>query len=206
MDYIDRNTKQVKSLGELRAENGASIPEGQAYGDMLPILPSEPPVPKDGQVVVVTVSQPVELDGQWYMGWAIRDMTQDEIDGKRAAMRELVNQERDRRIEAGFTFAGVQYQYRHEDREVYNGKVLEAHIAIMNGALPGNLRWYDRFEDFAWIAADNSRVPMDSATVIELGKAASAHCTRLTFAASDIKALEPIPDDYAEDARWPSRD
>lgn len=114
----------------------------------------------------------------------------------------MVDAERDRRIAAGFVFAGTMYQSRTADWEVYSGKALEAFIAVMSGAAPGNLRWSDPDSDFAWIAADNSRVPMDAQTVIELAKAASAHRTRLTFACSDIKSLDPIPGDYGADWRW----
>ena len=120
-----------------------------------------------------------------------------------------IDAERDRRISAGFEFAGARYQSRLPsgnktgDWEVFSGKALEALIAIMQGAQPGDLRWSDPDEDFAWIAEDNSRVPMDAQTVIELAKAASAHRSRHTFAGSDLKALPAIPADYAADHYWP---
>lgn len=121
-----------------------------------------------------------------------------------------IDAERDRRIDAGFVFNGVRYQSRlpspsHAgDWEVFSGKALEALIAIMAGAQPGNLRWSDPAADFAWIAADNSRVPMDAQTVIELCKAASAHRSRHTFAGSDLKAMQPIPQDFSDDQWWPA--
>lgn len=125
-----------------------------------------------------------------------------------APKRDEVDAERDRRISLGFAFGGNWYQSRlpsaekSGDWEVFSGKALEALIAIMAGAKPGDLRWSDPLEDFAWIAADNSRVPMDAHMVIELAKAASAHRTRHTFAGSDIKALSPIPADFADDKWW----
>ncbi len=121
-----------------------------------------------------------------------------------------VDAERDRRISAGFEFQGVRYQSRlpsagHPgDWDVFSGKALEAFIAVSSGAQPGDLRWADPDEDFAWIAADNSRVPMDAQTVIELGKAASLHRSRHTFAGSDIKAMSPIPQDYTDNKWWPA--
>ena len=120
-----------------------------------------------------------------------------------------VDAERDRRISAGFEFAGVRYQSRLPqdgkagDWEVFSGKALEALMAVLNGSQPGDLRWSDPAEDFAWIAADNSRVPMDAQTVIELAKAASAHRGRHTFAGSDLKQMTPIPADYTDDQWWP---
>ncbi|MDH0337595.1 hypothetical protein [Metapseudomonas otitidis] len=119
-----------------------------------------------------------------------------------------IDAERNRRISAGFSFQGKFYQSRlpsgaHPgDWEVFSGKALEALIAVMGGALKGDLRWSDPDEDFAWIAADNSRVPMDAHTVIELGKAALAHRSRCTFAGSDLKAKSPLPNDYMDDKWW----
>lgn len=121
-----------------------------------------------------------------------------------------IDAERDRRISAGFEFQGVRYQSRlpsagHPgDWDVFSGKALEAFIALSSGAQPGDLRWADPDEDFAWIAADNSRVPMDAQTVIELCKTASAHRSRHTFAGSDLKAMQPIPQDYTDDQWWPA--
>jgi len=120
-----------------------------------------------------------------------------------------VDAERDRRISAGFEFNGVTYQSRlpggqlSGDWDVITGKAVEALIAVMGGAQPGDLRWSDPGEDFAWIAANNSRVPMDAQTVIELGKAASAHRSAHTFAGSDLKAMTPIPADFRDDKWWP---
>ena len=42
-----------------------------------------------------------------------------------------------------------------------------------------------------------------SVTVIELGKAASAHRSAHTFAGSDLKAMDIIPGDYTDDKWWP---
>jgi len=140
--------------------------------------------------------------------WSAGEIAEREA-ARRREMALLIDAERDRRISAGLEFAGVRYQSRLPspdragDWEVFSGKALEALIAIMGGAQPGDLRWSDPAEDFAWIAADNSRVPMDAQTVIELAKAASAHRSRHTFAGSDLKELNPIPADYAADHNWP---
>lgn len=162
---------------------------------------------------VVTQGQPEQRDGVWYQTWEVREFTAEEL-AEREAQRQaetapLIDAERDRRINEGFEFEGVRYQSRLPsperagDWEVFSGKALEALMAIMAGAQPGDLRWSDPAEDFAWIAADNSRVPMDAQTVIELSKAASAHRSRHTFAGRDLKALDPIPADYTDDKYWP---
>lgn len=140
--------------------------------------------------------------------WSAEELAEREAQ-RRLDTLPLIDAERDRRINEGFMFQGVRYQSRLSsalhagDWEVFSGKALEAFIAIMGGAQPGDLRWANPAEDFAWIAADNSRVPMDAQTVIELGKAASAHRTAHTFAGSDLKALQPIPADYTADRYWP---
>lgn len=132
-----------------------------------------------------------------------------EMEARHDIAAKMVDAERDRRISAGFEFGGARYQSRLPaegkagDWEVFSGKALEALIAIMAGAQAGDLRWSDPAEDFAWIAADNSRVPMDAQTVIALAQAASAHRSRQTFAGSDLKALQPIPADYSDNKYWP---
>lgn len=111
---------------------------------------------------------------------------------------EDVNAERDRRTDAGFTFNGVFYQSRPSDRENIQGAyALASDAIILNGAQPGDLRWHGKDKDFEWIAADDTRIPMDAYTMLAFGQAALDHKGNLIFAASDLKAMDPIPDDYA---------
>ncbi|WP_313473945.1 DUF4376 domain-containing protein [Stutzerimonas kunmingensis] len=114
-----------------------------------------------------------------------------------------VDAERDRRIDAGLTFNGVQFQSRAADRENINGKALQAYMAIAAGAQPGDLRWANAEQDFAWIASDNSLIPMDAQTVIEFGNAAAAHKEAHIFAARRLKDMNQIPDDFTADSWWP---
>ena len=55
---------------------------------------------------------------------------------------------------------------------------------------------------FAWIAADNSAVPMDAQTVVRFGYAALAHKQAHIFAARTLKDTDPIPDP-SDDQYWP---
>jgi hypothetical protein len=115
-----------------------------------------------------------------------------------------VDRERDRRIAAGFAFDGVHYQSRREDRENIAGASTAALAAIMAGAQPGDFRWANPDEDFAWIAADNSMHPMDAHTVFNFGKTALAHKQAHILAARTVKNMEEIPADYATNpAYWP---
>lgn len=114
-----------------------------------------------------------------------------------------VDAERDRRISAGFVFAGVTYQSRPEDRENIMGAGTAALGAMMQGALPGDYRWHGGDSDFVWIAADNSLNPMDAQTVYAFGLAAMAHKTAHIFAARAIKDANPIPTDFTDNVFWP---
>lgn len=116
---------------------------------------------------------------------------------------DQVDAERDRRIDAGFTFNGKQYQTRQTDRENIAGAAQIAFMAIVGGAEPGNLRWADPDNDYVWIADDNTLVKMDAQTVVDFGKAAAARKTQLIYAARELKNMQPIPDDYTDDKWWP---
>lgn len=123
-----------------------------------------------------------------------------------AAKAELsgqVDAERDRRIDAGFTFNGVVFQSRATDRENVAGAAQLAFMAVVGGAQPGDLRWASAGTDYQWIAADNSIVTMDAPTVVDFGKAAAAEKQALIFAARTIKDMNPIPADFADDKWWP---
>jgi Domain of unknown function (DUF4376) len=115
-----------------------------------------------------------------------------------------INAERDRRIDAGFVFAGVLYQSAAADRENISGAGILAAVAMMGGAQPGDLRWHGGDADFAWIAADNSLVPMDAPTVIAFGQVAASWKMQHIFAARALKDSPPIPADYVEGHYWPA--
>ncbi len=121
-----------------------------------------------------------------------------------------VDVERDRRIDAGFAFEGVQYQSRPEDRENIAGAKAAATDAItLFGAEAGNFAWQRLLDpnappEFRWIAADNSTHPMDAQTAMRFGYAALGHKQAHIFAARALKDMDPIPADYATNpAYWP---
>lgn len=119
-----------------------------------------------------------------------------------------VDRERDRRISEGFVFEGVRYQTESQsDRENILGALGTALAAItVDGAQAGNLRWADPKFDFFWIAADNSRVPMDAQTCLAFARAAVARKSLLVIAGNNLKQLDPIPQDYTDDKYWPAAD
>lgn len=114
-----------------------------------------------------------------------------------------VDAERDRRIDAGVEFQGVVFQSRATDRENIAGAAQLGFMAVVGGAVAGDLRWSNPGEDFVWIASDNSLVPMDAQTVVAFGKAAAERKQALIFAARQLKDMEPTPADYTDDKWWP---
>lgn len=169
--------------GSIQADPMAGIPERST--------PTAPPKLKAGQVAVWNGQVWIAADKAPEQPLPI--ITADQVDA-----------ERDRRVELGFEFQGKHYQTREAgDRENILGAMNNALAAIMNGAKAGELRWADVAKDFFWIAADNSRVPMDAQTALALGQAATARKSALVQAGSDLKAMAPIPQDFAADKWWP---
>lgn len=114
-----------------------------------------------------------------------------------------IDAERDRRIDAGIDFLGVKFQSRATDRENIAGAAQLAFMAVIAGAEPGDLRWSSPDADFAWIASDNTLVPMDAQTVMAFGKAAAERKQQLIFAARQLKDMAETPVDYTDDKWWP---
>jgi hypothetical protein len=114
-----------------------------------------------------------------------------------------VNVERDRRTHAGFMFQGKLYQFDPDSRSRITGAATLAKFAIVAGVQPGNLRWINPAVNFSWIAADNTLTAMDAQTCSAFGDAAAVHEQRHIFAARAIKAMSPIPLDYADAKYWP---
>ncbi|MDB1109698.1 DUF4376 domain-containing protein [Pseudomonas extremaustralis] len=163
------------------AELGGSCQQiGGACPDGWVVMESERPSPahlaqSDGQWMLI-VSAPTSID---------------------------VDVERERRIDAGVEFQGVMFQSRSTDRENIAGAAQLGFMAVVAGAQLGDLRWSNPDQDFAWIASDNSLVPMDAQTAVSFGKVAAERKQGLIFAARQLKDMEPIPADYTDDKWWP---
>jgi hypothetical protein len=146
---------------------------------------------RNGQTIETQVSDVPPAPSTAYLA-RLRARTQDAIDA-----------ERDRRIDAGVTIDGTRFQTRPADRENVAGATQLATLAVMGGAQAGDLRWHGGGSDFAWIAEDNSTIPMDAQTVIAFGQAVAAMKSAHIFAARSLKDSDPIPADYTSDTYWP---
>lgn len=119
------------------------------------------------------------------------------------ATRQSVKAERDRRLAADFEFQGKMFQRDGKSLDRITGAATLAGFAIAQGAQPGNLRWAKPDRDFGWIASDDTIVPMDAQTAFAFGQAAAARETSIIFAAKQLREMEPIPTDFADDKWWP---
>jgi len=117
---------------------------------------------------------------------------------------DMVDAERDRRIEAGMVYNGQRFQTRAQDRENMVGACTWALRAIMLGAEPGDYYWHGGESPFVWIAEDNSTQQFDAQTLFDLGQRMAAHKQAHIFAARALKDLDPIPPDYTADNYWPA--
>jgi hypothetical protein len=115
------------------------------------------------------------------------------------ALRAAVNAERERRIAAGATVtvtgAGdIPVQGRDVDVRNLQGLGLGALARVSTG----DTTTITTFRD-----ADNVDHSLTPPQVLELVQQASAVAEAIIQASWTIKALDPIPADYDDDARWP---
>ena len=122
----------------------------------------------------------------------------------RPVRTDEVNEERDRRINAGFTFQGHLFDCDAAARQNISGAATLAIGAMASGALAGNLQWHGAADDFAWLAQDNVVVTMDAPSVFAFGAEAAEHVRVHVFAARVLKDMAQIPHDYQDDSHWPS--
>jgi hypothetical protein len=108
-----------------------------------------------------------------------------------------VNAERDRRMYSTFTFEGVVYACDNLSMGRITGAATLGGFAAGAGSPVGNLRWHGGSVDFAWIAVDKSQTPMDAQTSFTFGHAAAVNHSTHIFAGAALKAMNPIPQDYA---------
>lgn len=115
----------------------------------------------------------------------------------------LINAERDRRILENFRYRGVPYNFDEVSKGRISGASVMALAAMGQGAQPGNPYWHGGATPFVWVASDNSLNAMDAQTCFAFGLAAAEHDRAHIYAAYALKATDPVPADFADDAYWP---
>lgn len=157
---------------------------------------------------IISSDQAFAVGGIKYPSGWIRDLSEAAITGMgltayTAPVTEVdVNIERDRRLADNFTFNGTQFQRDATSLARITGAATLAGFAMGAGAPVGYLRWANPDRDFEWIAADDTRMPMDAQTAFAFGQAAAHVETTLIFAASTLRNMTPIPTDYTNDIWW----
>lgn len=120
-----------------------------------------------------------------------------------AITNEQVDVETRRRIISGVPFDGHIYQFDEGSKQRITGAATLAGFAIAAGAQIDDLRWSDPNKDFKFIDVNNERVPMDAQTCFSFGQTAAKWESDHIFAGRDLKDMETIPQDYADDKYWP---
>jgi hypothetical protein len=117
--------------------------------------------------------------------------------------RDMVNAERDRRINEGFPFALKTIQFDPSSQSNILGAVQMAVLATLaGGGQAGDYLWHDGDTPFQWITADNSTLTLDAPGVIALGQSGAAFKSLMIFKARALKDMTPIPAGYADNSYW----
>lgn len=123
-------------------------------------------------------------DGTVTTEWEPIEVVQPRVMDQVDAIRDVI-------INGGFDFhlngQVHRIQSRPSDRENILGLAMAAQAAITGGAQQGDLRWLDADQDFGFITADNSVVPMDAFAVVSLYQQGMAFKAAATFNARAIK-------------------
>ena len=135
--------------------------------------------------------------------WRVDPATLAPVRAGRAVEIWEVNAERDRRIAAGFAFAGHLFDFDADSAGNITDAGSSAGLYIAMGGDPQSLRWMDPDEDFVFLSAKNLPVPMSAQACLDFGRAALRHKKAHIFAARAIKDQDPIPEDFAESPIWP---
>lgn len=131
---------------------------------------------------------------------AKREVTLFDVDAVEVHRRlRPVSEEAVERLKASMAKLGlhspITVRYYEERPAHFPGDTVDAVVV-------GDLRWHGGDGDFAWIAEDNTLVPMDAQTMFAFGQAAMAHKQAMIFAARELKDRDEIPADFSDDDYW----
>lgn len=154
MDYINAQTKQILPLKQVSVLLGASVSLGEPAGEWQPIKPSDPPAAGSGQIV--EPASPVQVDGDWFYGWTVRDKTADELATDIAQARERFKASRAEAV-AAITVT-TQVGNTFDGDEISQGRMARAILGLQatgEGAV------------VPWVLVDNSVVQVNAAELLE---------------------------------------
>ena len=114
----------------------------------------------------------------------------------RQATKDHINRERDRRLNNGVCYCGVEFQSDEASRTA---------IAKKTTLALGLMAVGKKTDTFTWIASNNINVTMTATDFYDFGDAVDTYEENVRFVARKLKDSNPIPGDYADDKYWPSR-
>jgi len=115
-------------------------------------------------------------------------------DAARQALGDAINAERTRRIIAGKLINGIHVTGRDEDARNLTNLALGAQVRIAGG----DLTTLTTFRD-----GDNIDHDLTPLEIMSLWQQSSEYVSALYAASWALKALDPIPADFADDQYWP---
>jgi hypothetical protein len=81
--YISPNNEYPRHIGDVQLASPNWKPDDELPSGWIAVVPTDPPIAEQGKVVYE--SAPVETDGVWLQTWAIRDLTDAEIQQRNLA-------------------------------------------------------------------------------------------------------------------------
>jgi hypothetical protein len=136
------------------------------------------------------VEELVPVNGQQV--WSVVDLPTDKagailiaaIQAKQAQIELL----RQTKTDGGYPFKDKVIQSRADDRENLQGAAVMALAAMSaNPQAASSLRWADPNNDFGWITADNSVLPLTAMDVVQMFETGAALKTQYIFTARALK-------------------
>jgi len=164
------------------------------HGLVVPVVPEKPPVA--ATQTVRRSEMPVKKGLTWEFEWIVEDKPVENV-------KAAINLERDRRIAAGVAFNGKTFQSDPASIENIGNVATAALSYIVSGGAADEMYWQSPDVPFAWLAEDNTLMPMTPQMMIEFGNATLAHKSAIIFAARALKDMNPIPADFTDDRYWP---
>ncbi len=188
---------------QLRADNpetsfSAELPDERlADWGVYPVVPADAPSTAPGEVA--EEAAPALVDGAWTQQWVVRDRTDEELDGAKAAKRAALTDQRDAVLQSGWTHdfgeAGTHtLDLRNADDKVNWTLLLietQGMIAAGGGDTPVEIRTAANVSIFVTASVANAAM----VSFLGWGKAALAYKWALDEAiqsAADFAALDAI--------------
>lgn len=205
---IENNTvsKYPYSFSQLRKDNpNTSYPRNpsdevlQTFG-VYKVSPTNKPVVD--LTKNVTEEDPVQVNGAWLQSWVISEATQEEIDSRIAALKQQINNHREKLIVSGcnVSIANVGTVYvtgTQEDVRNVAGLGQGAIVRIMTGD--------ETTVDFR--DGNNNMFTLTPQQMLELWQKSAGYISAIYQSSWNIKEMDPIPTDYISNTSyWPSND